>query len=347
MLRNTGIVIIGQNEGERLRRCIQSVAGRAAVVVYADSGSTDGSARVARSLGCEVVELDRAMPFTAARGRNAGLARLIELQPGIEFVQFIDGDCELQPDWLEHGDRELAARPDLAIVCGQLRERSPEASIYNRLCELEWKGSIGEIDWCGGIFMARVRAIREVGAFNASMIAGEEPELCLRLRRAGWRVVRVDAPMATHDAAMMRLRQWLARAARAGRAYAASASLHGSAGDRGWSRQVASNVVWGLALPTAAAASLAASFLLPAAGGGAAIIVTGYAALFARMCRHRTRLGDRPRHAALYALFCIVSKLPQCCGMWVHWRDQRRANGGEVVPPEAAENVLVETGSRL
>jgi len=347
MLRNTGIVIIGQNEGERLRRCIRSVAGRAAVAVYVDSGSTDGSAWLARSVGCEVVELDPAAPFTAARGRNAGLARLRELHPGLEFVQFIDGDCELHPDWLDRAAREFAARPDVAIVCGHLHERSPDVSIYNRLCELEWKGSVGEIDWCGGIFMARADAVRAAGAFNASMIGGEEPELCLRLRRAGWQIVRVDAPMAVHDAAMTRLGQWLARAVRAGRAYAASASLHGNAADRGWSRQIASNLTWGLALPLMAAISLAASFLLPAAALGAAVIAAGYAALFARICRYRIRLGDRSAHAALYALFCIISKLPQCWGMWLHWNDQRRAHGGDELPAVIVGRVPVETGSRL
>ena len=347
MLRNPGIVIIGRNEGERLRRCIRSVAGRVAVAVYVDSGSTDGSARLARSMGCDVVELDPAIQFTAARGRNAGLARLRELHPGLEFVQFIDGDCELHPDWLDRAERELSVRHDAAIVCGLLRERSPDASIYNRLCELEWKGSVGEIDWCGGIFMARADAIRADGAFNASLIGGEEPELCLRLRRAGWRIVRVDAPMAVHDAAMTGFGQWLARAVRAGRAYAASTSLHGNAAGRGWSRQIASNIVWGLALPLMAGISLAASLLLPAAALGAAVIAAGYAALFARICRYRIRLGDRSAHAALYALFCIISKLPQCWGMWLHWNDQRRARGAEEMPATGAGRVPVETGSRL
>ena len=345
MLRNTGIVIIGRNEGERLRRCIRSVAGRGAAIVYADSGSSDGSARLARSMGCEVVELDETAPFTAARGRNAGFARLCELQPGVELVQFIDGDCELQPDWLERGERESIAFPDAAIVCGGLRERSPDASIYNLLCELEWKGSIGEIDWCGGIFMARAAAIREAGGFNASLIAGEEPELCLRLRRAGWRIVRVAAPMAVHDATMASLRQWLARAVRAGEAYASGVSLHGVTGDRGSFRQIASNVAWGLALPLVAGAALAGGLLRPAAAAGAAIIAAAYAALFARICRHRARLGDRFAHAALYALFCIISKPPQCWGMWLHWRGRRRGVGGECPPSLAEDHVPIATGS--
>ena len=38
-----GIVTIGRNEGERLRRCLSSVVGRGMPVVYVDSDSTDGS----------------------------------------------------------------------------------------------------------------------------------------------------------------------------------------------------------------------------------------------------------------------------------------------------------------
>src|SRR5260370_37240942 len=112
-MADIGVVAIGRNEGERLRRCLESVAGQAKAVVYVDSGSSDGSVELARSVGVETVELDLSVPFTAARARNAGLARLLDVQPGIEFVQFVDGDCEVVGGWLGRARDELEARPEV------------------------------------------------------------------------------------------------------------------------------------------------------------------------------------------------------------------------------------------
>src|SRR6516165_251757 len=96
-----GVIAIGRNEGERLRRCLQSVMGRGFSIVYVDSGSIDGSVELARSLGASVVELDLSRPFTAARARNEGFERLCQMNPQVRFVQFVDGDCEVVEGWLE------------------------------------------------------------------------------------------------------------------------------------------------------------------------------------------------------------------------------------------------------
>src|SRR5580704_5415686 len=145
-----GVVAIGRNEGQRLRRCLTSILAHTSAVVYVDSGSTDDSVAWAMSRGVTVVELDLSLPFTAARARNEGFAKLLEAHPGLTFVQFVDGDCEIDPSWLDRGLGELNARPDVAVVCGRRRERFPEASAYNRLCDLEWDTPIGEADACGG-----------------------------------------------------------------------------------------------------------------------------------------------------------------------------------------------------
>lgn len=211
-----GVVAIGRNEGERLRRCLDALAGQAAVVVYVDSASTDGSVALARSRGVEVVELDMSIPFSAARARNEGFARLLAVAPDLEFVQFLDGDCEVVPGWLERAERELKSRPELAVVCGRRKERAPEASLYNRLCDLEWDTPVGETLACGGDALMRVSAFRQAGGFNATLPAGEEPELCGRMRAAGWKIYRLDAPMTLHDAAMLHFRQFWRRQVRSG-----------------------------------------------------------------------------------------------------------------------------------
>ncbi|MGC4031241.1 MAG: glycosyltransferase family A protein [Tepidisphaeraceae bacterium] len=243
-----GIVAIGRNEGERLRTCLTAATSiGAARVVYVDSGSTDGSRQLARSLHADVVELDLSIPFTAARSRNEGFAKLIELQPDVEFVQFIDGDCELRPDWCDRAIAELNAKPKAAVVCGRRRERHPDATVYNKLCDIEWNTPVGQAQSCGGDAMFRVSAFKQAGGYNPDVIAGEEPELCARLREKGWEVWRVDAEMTLHDAAMTQLGQWWKRNYRAGHAYAEGNARHGQAPDRFWEKEVKSNKVWGTA----------------------------------------------------------------------------------------------------
>jgi len=131
-----GVVAIGRNEGERLRRCLASVVAGAARVVYVDSGSTDGSVELARGFGAEVVALDMSRPFTAARARNQGWRRVLELEPALDYIQFVDGDCEVIAGWLEVARGFLDAHADVAAVAGRNRERHPERSIYNLLCDI-------------------------------------------------------------------------------------------------------------------------------------------------------------------------------------------------------------------
>jgi GT2 family glycosyltransferase len=215
-LNDLGVVAIGRNEGERLRRCLRSLDGRGVPFVYVDSGSNDGSVGLARSMGSEVVELDMSRPFSAARARNAGYERLKAIAPGVRHVMFLDGDCEVADGWLDRARAELEARPEAAVVCGRRRELFPEQSIYNRLADLEWDTPIGEAIACGGDSVIRLEAFEAVGGFDPTAAAGEEPELCQRLRRAGWTVWRVDAEMTRHDLAMTRFRQWWRRHYRSG-----------------------------------------------------------------------------------------------------------------------------------
>jgi GT2 family glycosyltransferase len=302
-----GVVAIGRNEGERLRRCLESIGDQAAVV-YVDSGSTDGSIELARARGAETVALDLSIPFTAARARNEGFRRLVHVRPEVAFVQFIDGDCELAPDWLAKAVRELESRPDVAAVCGRRRERYPDASVYNRLCDLEWDTPVGEADACGGDALMRREPFEKVGGFRNALIAGEEPELCLRLRTAGWKILRIDAEMTLHDAAMTRFGQWWRRAVRAGHAFAECAWLSRSAPLRMWQREVRSNWFWGLILPLLA--------IVPAwwSWGLSLLLLLGYPVLAVRIYRHRRRHGDPPATARPYALFCVLAKFANMVG---------------------------------
>lgn len=211
----TAVVVIGRNEGDRLIRCLAAIEGQSTRIIYVDSGSNDGSVEAARAAGVVVEELELSSPFTAARARNVGL-EVIRRGVATEYVQFVDGDCELQPTWIAKAVDFLEEHPTAAVAYGRLRERYPGASVYNRLCDYEWDTPVGRSKSCGGIALMRITAIDEVGGFNSKLVAGEEPELCVRLRGNGWEIWRLEAEMAVHDAAMTKFSQWWKRARRGG-----------------------------------------------------------------------------------------------------------------------------------
>ena len=305
-MNNLGIVVIGRNEGDRLRQCLLSV-GEVNNVVYVDSGSTDNSVSMAKSLGVRVVELDLSIPFTAARARNEGLAYLLKNAPEVKFVQFVDGDCEILPGWLEKAKTEISNNSELAVICGRRRERFPNRSIYNLLCDIEWNTPVGEAKACGGDAMMRVEAFEQVNGFNPTAIAGEESELCLRLRRKGWKILRLDAEMTLHDAQITHFSQWWRRSLRSGHAYAEGAWLHGNSPDRHRIKETKSILLWGLIIPLIILGSLLPSH------GWSLILLLGYPLITYKTYRYlQTRFSSK--NALLYAINCILVKFPQAQG---------------------------------
>lgn len=305
-----GAVAIGRNEGPRLERCLTSLvgAGLGPSTVYVDSDSTDGSPELAWALGVEVLALDLSKPFTAARARNAGADRVAVIAPAVEYIQFVDADCEMAPDWIERALAVMDARPDAAVVCGRRRERHPDASIYNRLMDLEWDTPIGDAKYCGGDALIRVAALREVNGYDGTLIAGEEPDLCLRLRAKGWKIVRIDAEMTLHDAAMTHASQWWRRSTRNGYAFAEGAFRHGTPPERHWVREARSNWFWGMGLPVAALGGA-----LPTLGLSLGLL-GAYAALYWKVSAAERRRGRSTSDAQLFAASCVLSKFPQAWG---------------------------------
>jgi glycosyltransferase involved in cell wall biosynthesis len=219
------------------------------VLVYVDSGSVDGSVAIARKRGAEIVELDLSIPFTAARARNVGFARARAICGSLRYIQFVDGDCELDPDWTLSATRFLESRPGVAAVFGRLRERNPEKSIYNWLCDQEWNGPIGEVRSFAGNVMIRCEALSSVGGYRDDVIAAEEDELCVRLRAENWTIYRISDDMALHDAEMTHFIQWWKRSLRCGYAFAQGAHLHGRKSERHFVWESRRARLWGIFLP--------------------------------------------------------------------------------------------------
>ena len=299
-----GVIVIGRNEGERLNRCLESVTN-AAAIVYVDSGSTDGSSKLAREKGMEVMDLDVCIPFTAARARNAGFRRLRQIASDLAYLQFVDGDCELIEGWAECASSFLDAHSDVAAVAGRLRERHPEQTIYNWLCDREWDVPAGEVRMCGGIVMMRGSALEAVAGYRDDMIAGEEPELCVRLRAAGWRIWRLDAEMALHDAAMTRLGQWWRRAVRSGYVFAQGAYLHGGPPERHFVWESRRAWLWGVLLPLV---SLLAGLTFGPWGWVAWLIYP------LQILRQTARNSGPLSHRVMLALFQVLARFPEGWG---------------------------------
>ena len=324
-MHNIGLVVIGRNEGDRLRKCLQSAQGKVNQIVYVDSGSTDGSQAMAQSLGVQVVELDLSIPFTAARARNEGFEYLLETNPNLEYVQFVDGDCEIVTGWLESAYHKLQSNPKIAVVCGRRRERFPNQSIYNHLCDLEWDTPVGEAKACGGDAMMRVTALKEVGGFNPTLIAGEEPELCVRLRQQGWKVFRIDAEMTLHDAQMTLFSQWWKRSLRAGHAYAEGAWLHGEPPERHWVKESLSIWFWGFIVPFLA--------FVPYwfTSGFSLLLLSVYPLLAYKIYRSQIKQGIDAESARLYALFCLIGKFAQVRGQIQFHFGRLRGKGSSLI----------------
>lgn len=223
--KNVVVVVIGRNEGARLEACLASLKDQDVPIVYVDSGSDDNSVGAAKQAGAKVVELDLATPFTAARARNAGFDA-IDPQHMPEFVQFIDGDCIVVDNWIKTASGALCQNPTWGVVTGWRSEISPNQSVYNALCDFEWHRPSGEIVACGGDMMVRTVAFAEIGGFDAKVIAAEDDEFCVRLKKASWGLHRLPQQMTRHDAAMINFWQWWQRAVRSGHGFAQVGFLH-------------------------------------------------------------------------------------------------------------------------
>ncbi len=305
----TGIVVIGRNEGDRLKRCLQSVLPQTANIVYVDSGSSDGSVDYARLQKIEVVELDMSVPFSAGRARNIGFDCLLDKHPDLELVQFIDGDCELLSGWIDAAVLFLAENSGYAIVTGRVKERYPERSLYNWLCDIEWAKEPGDILSCGGIFMVRVPAFRSVDGFNASMIAGEEPELCYRLRQRDWRLHSLSRLMTLHDANILHFYQWWKRMIRGGYAYAQGYYLHRKEKNPHQKQQTIRIVFWAAVIPLF---TLSSFFLI---GFWAFLFLGLYPAQVLRLVPQMTKRGGSFYGGLLLAFFNVLLKFPQFFGI--------------------------------
>lgn len=308
-----GIVAIGRNEGKRLICCLDSLRSQLepdVPIVYVDSGSTDGSREAAIERGVEVVQLDLSIPFTAARARNAGFYHLQQQHPEVEYVQFVDGDCEVVTGWIEAAAHTLDQDAQVVAVCGWRRERYPEQSAYNRICDVEWhSGNVGNTHSFGGDVMIRAKALATVGGYDNGVIAAEDDELSVRLRQAGGIIRRIDQDSTIHDANMHHLSQWWQRAKRCGYAYAQVSHMHGAPPERKFVKEVQRTWLWGVAVPLVSLIAALPTHSL------SLLLLARYPVTALKVILGSRRQGFTWADSLAWGLSCGASVIPEASGL--------------------------------
>lgn len=312
-MQTIGVVVIGRNEGERLKACIRSFSVNALRIVYVDSGSNDHSIEFVQSQGFDTLALDMSIPFSAGRARNEGYRFLLNKYDDIEFIQFIDGDCEICDGWLSVASDYLLRHDNVASVCGRRKERCPENSVYNQLCDIEWNTPIGSAMATGGDFMCRKQALLDVDGFSPQVIAGEEPEMCFRMRQQGWRIERLDVEMTLHDAAMTTLSQLCKRYERSGHAYAQGFAMHGKSDEKYYRSDVSRILVWALCIPILIGVCVCVFGVL-----GLSALLVYPLKIIQIFVREFHQKGVRL--ALAYAASLVLGKFPQMVGMVRFWK---------------------------
>ncbi|MBC8412619.1 MAG: SLBB domain-containing protein [Nitrospira sp.] len=307
-------VIIGLNTASTLEHCLESVLKSSysrgdIFIYYVDGGSSDQSIEIAKQFPqVTVIQTNLQYP-TPGHGRNKGW--LAGTSP---FVQFLDSDTSIDQDWFERAIPEF--KEDTGAVQGELKEKHPEASIYNWLGDLEWNALVGECESFGGNVLIRRQILKKTGGYDEVMVGGEDPELSRRVRMQNWKILQIDAPMAKHDLAMTKIKQYIKRGYRTGYSFAAVAMHHDCNKGGFWLYETGRICVRGgvSLLLTAAALSGAGIdikfiiLLLPA------LMLLFYPLLFSvtKIAREK-QLGRQ--EARIYAAHCSIIVIPQFLGI--------------------------------
>lgn len=307
-----GIVVIGRNEGKRLQTCLASVKQFGFPIAYVDSGSTDQSIQLAADYVDCVHSLDTLTPFSAARARNEGFEVLTRQFPSIKYIQFVDGDCVVAPAWFEAALNAFAKDKGLALVLGHRKELNPDATIYNKLCSIEWNSPVGQLQNFGcliGSFLIKVDVFRAMHGFKTNVIAGEDSELGVRMCLAGYRMEKIDQHMETHDANMVKFSQWWSRSVRAGHAIGQRAFLNGDTAVKDCVKERKSTLIWGVLMPILFILSL---LLMPIL---AMVIVMLYLVLTFKVYLYSIKLRMPIKDALVYTGFIVMGKLANGIGL--------------------------------
>jgi hypothetical protein len=318
------VVVIGRNEGARLKRCLDSVKAMrvpagGVEIIYVDSDSGDESPRIAGEAGARVIVLRPQRP-TAALGRDTGWRA--SLAP---FILFVDGDPVIHPDFVTHAMPDFA-NPKVAVVFGRTCEIDSNTSVFSRVYDLDWPyPPPGPAEFCIGTALMRRPTLEAVNGHDCTLMAGEEPEICYRLRQQGYVILCLDLPMARHDLTMSRWSQYWRRNVRRGYGDAEVSGRFRKEDAPAYTGRTRHTRIWGpllvLSPLIAAAGSVAAASWLPLA----VLLVAAVALVLrtARSCRHRT---DDRFTCVLFSVHWYLKEIPLLFGQLRYFFDKYTGN---------------------
>lgn len=195
------VVLISKNQEWNIARLIESVLRETAPfaskeIVLVDSASTDRTTDIAARYPIVVLKLHPCQRLTAAAGRYVGYRHTQG-----DLVLFLDGDMELCEGWLRQAAQVIRSRPEVAVVCGRVIDRpleTPGSGAAPVEPALPEAANATDVLHGGGAALYRRAVLELVGTFNPYLYSDEEPELCLRIRHAGYRVLKLAYPIAFH-----------------------------------------------------------------------------------------------------------------------------------------------------
>ena len=199
---SVSVVIVTRNERERVRGCIESVLtlceGVDSEVILVDSNSSDGTVEVATEYPITVLQIPTDDLSTPGAGRQVGFRHASG-----DLVLFVDGDIHVSDGWLEGAIRTVEQSPDVAGVDGVLAESeadgdsSEEKESSTRETDRA-EGDPERVDHLLGVALYDADALEAVGGFDPWLDAMEDIDLGYRLRRAGYRLLRLPAVVGSH-----------------------------------------------------------------------------------------------------------------------------------------------------
>ncbi len=195
------VLLVGHNEATALRPCVLALAEQTVMrnrsqvqIVVVDDGSTDGMLRIARDLRTAGL-VDDLLHVTMRGGKSAAVNLGLTVCRG-EIVMILDIDTTLDRDALE---RLLPyfADPRVGGVGGDLGVRNAGASLITRCQQIEYLIGISLGRRIGDLLGLLTIVSGAFGAFRRSAVlgvggqdveVGEDADLTMMLRRAGWRI---------------------------------------------------------------------------------------------------------------------------------------------------------------
>ena len=208
------VVVVSYNSAKYLPVCLGSLSGVGVEIIVVDNGSADDSVAVARRHGVRVIANSENRGLAAAANQGAGAS-------AAEFLLFLNPDTVLL-DGFADLLRALVQEPQAGAVAGLLLDCSgrPQVgfnvrslpSFVTLACEVLlmnrlWRRNPvnrryrcldvpldrpGEIEQpAGACLLVRRRALEQVGYWDEHFypLWFEDVDLCLRLRRSGYRIL--------------------------------------------------------------------------------------------------------------------------------------------------------------